>query len=78
MVLSLPAKQSQKSYLTLNNRGTGAGLARCLRQTSRAHNPRQRRRHAMWLTFFTVVLGIALGFALGAVMLESYEEKVRS
>jgi hypothetical protein len=32
----------------------------------------------MWLTFFTVVLGIALGFALGAVMLESYEEKVRS
>ena len=32
----------------------------------------------MWLTFFTVVLGIALALALGAVMLESYEEKVRS
>jgi hypothetical protein len=32
----------------------------------------------MWLTFFTVVLGIALGFALGAVMLESYEGKARS
>jgi len=32
----------------------------------------------MWITFFAVVISIALGLALGAVMLESYEEHVRS
>jgi hypothetical protein len=32
----------------------------------------------MWVTFFAVAISIALGLALGAVMLESYEEKVRS
>jgi hypothetical protein len=32
----------------------------------------------MWVTFFAVDISIALALALGAVMLESYEEKVRS
>jgi hypothetical protein len=31
----------------------------------------------MWITLFTIVIGISLGFALGAVVLESYEEKAR-
>jgi len=31
----------------------------------------------MWVTFFAVVISIALGLALGAVMLEAYDEKVR-
>jgi hypothetical protein len=29
----------------------------------------------MWVLFFAIVLTIALGFGLGAVVLESYEEK---
>ena len=28
----------------------------------------------MWILMFAVVLGIALGFGLGAVIVESYEE----
>ena len=28
----------------------------------------------MWISLFTIVLAIALALALGAVMLESYEE----
>jgi hypothetical protein len=32
----------------------------------------------MWLSFFSVVLGISLGFGLGAVILGSSREKVRS
>jgi hypothetical protein len=28
----------------------------------------------MWISLFTVVLAIALGFGLGAVVLESHEE----
>lgn len=28
----------------------------------------------MWITFFTIVIGIALCFALGAMALESYGE----
>jgi len=32
----------------------------------------------MWITFFAVAISIALGLALGAVMLESYEEQIRS
>jgi len=28
----------------------------------------------MWISLFTVVLAIAIGFALGALALESYEE----
>ena len=32
----------------------------------------------MWITFFAVAISIALALALGAVMLESYEEHVRS
>jgi hypothetical protein len=28
----------------------------------------------MWITLFTIVIGIALCFALGAMALESYEE----
>lgn len=30
--------------------------------------------YAMWIQLFTVVLTIALGFGLGALALESYEE----
>jgi hypothetical protein len=30
--------------------------------------------YAMWIQLFTVVLAISLGFALGAMALESYEE----
>ena len=30
----------------------------------------------MWISLFTIVLAIALGFGLGAVVLESYEEEV--
>ena len=29
----------------------------------------------MWISLFTVVLAIALGLGLGAVMLESYQEE---
>jgi len=29
----------------------------------------------MWISLFTIVLAIALGLGLGAVMLESYEEE---
>jgi hypothetical protein len=32
----------------------------------------------MWITFFTIAIGIALCFALGAMAIESYEENVRS
>ena len=32
----------------------------------------------MWLTLFIIVFGIGLGFALGAVAMESYEKNVRS
>lgn len=28
----------------------------------------------MWISLFTVVIAIALGFALGAIALESHEE----
>jgi len=28
----------------------------------------------MWMQLFTVVLAIAVGFGLGAIVLESYEE----
>jgi hypothetical protein len=31
----------------------------------------------MWIPLFAIVLAIALGFGLGAVVLESYGEKVR-
>ena len=31
----------------------------------------------MWISLFTIVLAIALGFGLGAVALESYGEAVR-
>jgi hypothetical protein len=31
----------------------------------------------MWITLFTIVIGIALCFALGAKAAESYEEKAR-
>jgi hypothetical protein len=31
----------------------------------------------MWTTLFTIVIGVALCFALGAMVLESYEENVR-
>ena len=31
----------------------------------------------MWVSLFTIVLALALGFGVGAVVLESYEEKVR-
>jgi hypothetical protein len=31
----------------------------------------------MWITFFTVVFGIALCFAFGAMAVESYEKNVR-
>jgi hypothetical protein len=32
----------------------------------------------MWLSLFSIVTGIALGLGLGAVVLESQEENVRS
>ena len=32
----------------------------------------------MWITLFTIVIGIALCFGLGAMAVESYKEKVRS
>jgi hypothetical protein len=32
----------------------------------------------MWVTLFTIVIGIALCFALGAMAVESYEENVQS
>lgn len=28
----------------------------------------------MWISLFTVVIAVALGFGLGSVILESYEE----
>jgi hypothetical protein len=31
----------------------------------------------MWITLFTIVIGIAFCFALGAKVLESYEENAR-
>lgn len=31
----------------------------------------------MWITLFTIVIGIALCFGLGAMAVESYDEKVR-
>ena len=31
----------------------------------------------MWISLFTIVLTLAFGFAVGAVILESYGEKVR-
>jgi hypothetical protein len=31
----------------------------------------------MWITLFTIVIGIALCFAVGAMAMESYEENVR-
>ena len=31
----------------------------------------------MWISLFTVVLAIALGFALGSVMLETYGKQAR-
>jgi hypothetical protein len=32
----------------------------------------------MWITFFTIAIGIAFCFGLGAMAVESYNEKVRS
>jgi len=32
----------------------------------------------MWITLFTIVIGIALCFGIGAMAMESYEEKARS
>jgi hypothetical protein len=32
----------------------------------------------MWLSLFSIVVGIALGLGFGAVVLESYGEKVSS
>jgi len=31
----------------------------------------------MWITVFTIVIGIALCFGIGAMAVESYEENVR-
>lgn len=31
----------------------------------------------MWITLFTIVIGIAFCFALGAKVMEPYEENVR-
>jgi hypothetical protein len=31
----------------------------------------------MWITLFTIVIGIAVCFALGAKAMESYEENAR-
>jgi hypothetical protein len=35
------------------------------------------RRYAMWLTLFCVVISISLGLALGAMVVDSYEENAR-
>lgn len=32
----------------------------------------------MWITLFTIVIGIALCFGFGAMTVQSYDEKVRS
>jgi hypothetical protein len=32
----------------------------------------------MWLSLFSIVVGIALGLGFGAIIVESYEEKARS
>jgi uncharacterized membrane protein len=32
----------------------------------------------MWISLFSIVVGIALGLGLGAFVLENFEEKVRS
>ena len=32
----------------------------------------------MWITLFSIAIGIALGLCLGAVVLESYGENTRS
>ena len=32
----------------------------------------------MWISLFTIVVGIALGLGFGAMVVESYDEKVRS
>jgi hypothetical protein len=32
----------------------------------------------MWITLFTIVIGIALCFGFGATAVESYDKKVRS
>ena len=31
----------------------------------------------MWVTFFTIVIGIAVCSAFGAIAIESYEENIR-
>jgi hypothetical protein len=35
------------------------------------------RRYVMWLTLFCVVISISLGLALGAMVVDSYEENAR-
>jgi hypothetical protein len=53
--------------------GTGPDRPRWWSDFPRAKS-RQRGGYAMWVSLFTVVLAIALGFALGAVALESQDE----
>jgi hypothetical protein len=44
----------------------------------RACRAERKRRHAMWITLFTIVIGIALCFGFGAMAVQSYDEKARS
>ena len=56
--------------------GTRPVLARWFCQTSLRLEPGSRR-YAMWLTLFCVVISISLGLALGAMVVDSYEENAR-
>ena len=56
--------------------GTRTVLARLSGQTFLRLQPGSRR-YAMWLTLFCVVISISLGLALGAMVVDSYEENAR-
>jgi hypothetical protein len=45
-------------------------------QTSRV--PTANEEFAMWISLFTVVAALAIGFALAAVVLENVQEEARS
>jgi hypothetical protein len=58
--------------------GTHAPLVRSSPQLPYARHKRKRGGSTMWLSLFSIVTGIALGLGVGAVVLESQEENVRS
>jgi hypothetical protein len=68
----LPANLASKKSLERQQ-----ALARLFRQTS-LRLQTGFRRYAMWLTLFCVVISISLGLALGAMVVDSYEENART